>query len=193
QDVVVLAERQQEDEQQERQDEGKTGLPGDPDEHEHGQPQGREVGEHHRRDQVQRRDQRAQHQREQDGDDRDGDRDDRAQVTVGQVGDVVGERRLAGDPGGRGAGGPRGAGGRRADGGYRLRRRRGGRAARRQRGGERDGVPVGAHERAAGPVGLERGQPGGRDADRGRNRPRRPVGGVQRGVLGRGQRRAVRV
>jgi hypothetical protein len=83
QDVVVLAERQQEHKQQERQDERQPRLPGGLDEDQHGQPEGREVGEHHREDQVERRDQRVHHQREQHRDDGDGDRDDGAQVAVG--------------------------------------------------------------------------------------------------------------
>jgi hypothetical protein len=82
QDVVVLAQRQQEREKQERQDERQPRLPGGLDEHEHGQPQRREVGQHHGDDQVQRGDETPHHHRQQHRDDRDGDRDDGAQVAV---------------------------------------------------------------------------------------------------------------
>ena len=147
------------------------------DEHDDGEPERGEVRQRHRRDQVQRRDQRPHDQREQHPDDDDRDRDDVRQVAVGDRADVVQRGCLAGDAV---VGGVQGRHHRLRlgpDRGDRVERRRGGRVARRQRRLELDRLAVRRHELLRRPVQLVRLRPlGGRDpglGDRGRHRRRR--------------------
>ncbi len=81
----------------------RPGVAADVDEHERRDPEGRQVGEGDADDQVERSDEAAQHEREQQPDREDRDRDDVDEVVVGGGADVVERGRLAGDPVGAGA------------------------------------------------------------------------------------------
>ncbi len=157
-DVVVLPERHQEDEHEERKHEVQPALPAELYEQQHREPKRREVGESDARNQIERRDQAAQEDRQEDRDHHQHDRDDQPKVAGGDLADVVGRRRLAGDAALERAGGV----GRALDGGadrghcVQCRGARGIPCA--QRDVELQRAPIGAEELAAG--GVRRVEPG---------------------------------
>ena len=164
----------------------------DPDKHDHREPERGEVGQRHRQDQVDRRDQRPHDQREQHADDHDRDRDHVRQVAVGDLADVVERRRLAADAAGgrvqgradRGRLGPQGR--------NRVQRGRAARIARRQPGLELDGGARRVHVLRGRAVLLVSARPlgsgdlarqGGRDGRRGGRQLAGAEHRVQRRVL----------
>ena len=97
QDVVVLAEGEQEDEHQKRQDEDQPVLPTQVDDHQRGRAQRGQVRQHDADHQVDGRDQAAQHQAKQDRDGQHRDRDDPHHVACCRLADVVERGCLADD------------------------------------------------------------------------------------------------
>jgi hypothetical protein len=105
--VVVLSEREQEDEHQEGQDEDKPLFAAERYEDERRETERGKVGEDDAHDQIERRDHRAQNERQQDRDRGGRDRYDQLEVVVGCCRDVVERRRLARNPARGGARGAR--------------------------------------------------------------------------------------
>ena len=98
-DVVVDAERDEEDEGEERQRRVRAGEAEDDVEDEVADPEGRQEAEDHGADQDQRRDHRAQQADQDQEDDEEDDRRDHDRVPAGRVADVEFDRGRAADEG----------------------------------------------------------------------------------------------